>query len=60
MMAYVAKQVADIADMPRFQEQAGALLSGLEASVLEGGLLVVAAVFLFALGYVAFTRYDVR
>ncbi len=29
----------DIADMPRFQEQAGALLSGLEASVLEGGLL---------------------
>jgi ABC-type transport system involved in multi-copper enzyme maturation permease subunit len=50
----------DIADMPRFQEQAGALLSGLEASVLEGGLLVVAAVFLFALGYVAFTRYDVR
>ena len=50
----------DIADMPRFQEQAGALLSGLEASVLEAGLLLIAAVFLFALGYVAFIRFDVR
>ena len=50
----------DISDMPRFQGQAGGLLSGLESSVLKTGLLAVAAVFLFALGYVAFIRYDVR
>jgi hypothetical protein len=50
----------DISDMPRFQDQAGGLLSGLESSVLKTGLLIVAAVFLFALGYVAFIRYDVR
>ena len=46
--------------MPRFEDQAGTLFSGLESSVLKAGLLLVAAVFLFALGYVAFIRYDVR
>jgi hypothetical protein len=46
--------------MPRYRDQAGALFSGLESSVLKTGLLVVATVFLFALGYVAFIRFDVR
>ena len=50
----------DISDMPRFQDQGGALFSGLESSVLETGLLAVATVFLFALGYIAFIRFDVR
>lgn len=50
----------DISDMPRYEDQAGGLLSGLESSVLKGGLLLVAAVFLFALGYVSFIGYDVR
>jgi ABC-type transport system involved in multi-copper enzyme maturation permease subunit len=50
----------DISDMPRFEGQPGTLLSGLESSVPKAGLLLVAAVFLFALGYVAFIRYDVR
>ncbi|MGZ5515133.1 MAG: ABC transporter permease subunit [Candidatus Aminicenantales bacterium] len=50
----------DISDMPRFQEQTGTLMSGLDSSVLDAGLLLVAAVFLFALGYVAFIRFDVR
>ena len=50
----------DISDMPRFQDQAGSLLSGLESSVPKAGLLFVTAVFLFALGYVAFIRFDVR
>jgi ABC-type transport system involved in multi-copper enzyme maturation permease subunit len=50
----------DISDMPRFEDQPGTLLSGLESSALRAGILLVAAVFLFALGYVAFIRYDVR
>jgi ABC-type transport system involved in multi-copper enzyme maturation permease subunit len=50
----------DISDMPRFEDQPGTLLSGLESSALKAGILLVAAVFLFALGYVAFIRYDVR
>jgi ABC-type transport system involved in multi-copper enzyme maturation permease subunit len=50
----------DISDMPRYEDQAGTLLAGLDASVPRAGLLLVAAVFLFALGYVAFIRYDVR
>ncbi len=50
----------DISDMPRFEDQPGTLLYGLESSVLKAGFLLVAAVFLFALGYVAFIRYDVR
>jgi ABC-2 type transport system permease protein len=50
----------DISDMPRYQDQRGGLLAGLELSVPKAGGLLVAAVFLFALGYVAFIRFDVR
>jgi hypothetical protein len=50
----------DISGMPRYRDQAGTLFSGLESSVLKTGLLAVATVFLFALGYVAFIRFDVR
>ncbi len=50
----------DLSDMPRFQDQPGRLLAGLEPSVPKAGGLLVAAVFLFALGYVAFIRFDVR
>jgi hypothetical protein len=46
--------------MPRYQDQRGGLLAGLELSVPKAGGLLVAAVFLFALGYVAFIRFDVR
>jgi ABC-type transport system involved in multi-copper enzyme maturation permease subunit len=50
----------DLSDMPRYQDQQGRLLAGLEPSVPRAGALLVAAVFLFALGYVAFIRFDVR
>lgn len=50
----------DISDMPRYQDQPEGLLAGLEPSVSEAGGLLIAAVFLFALGYVAFIRFDVR
>jgi ABC-type transport system involved in multi-copper enzyme maturation permease subunit len=50
----------DLSDMPRYQDQPGGLAAGLEPSVPRTGLLLVAAVFLFALGYVAFIRFDVR
>ncbi len=50
----------DISDMPRYQGQPAVLLAGLEPSVPKAGGLLVAAVFLFALGYVAFIRFDVR
>ncbi len=50
----------DLSDMPRYQDQPGRLLAGLEPSVPPAGALLVAAVFLFALGYVAFIRFDVR
>ncbi len=50
----------DLADMPRFEDRPGGVLSGLEASVLIAGLLVVESVLLFYLGFVAFIRYDVR
>jgi ABC-type transport system involved in multi-copper enzyme maturation permease subunit len=50
----------DISDMPRFEARAGTFLSGLEASALRVGLLLIEAVFLFSLGYIAFIRYDVR
>jgi ABC-type transport system involved in multi-copper enzyme maturation permease subunit len=50
----------DVPDMPRFQGQAESLLSGLESSVVEVGLLLVEAVLLFYLGFIAFIRYDVR
>ena len=50
----------DLADMPRFESAAPSLWSGLESTVLELGLMLVEAVILFALAYVAFLRYDVR
>jgi ABC-type transport system involved in multi-copper enzyme maturation permease subunit len=50
----------DIADMPRFQGQAGTLLSGLGSSTVDVGLLFVEAILLFYLGFVAFIRFDVR
>jgi ABC-type transport system involved in multi-copper enzyme maturation permease subunit len=50
----------DISDMPPFEVRAGSLLSGLESSVLWVGGMLIEAVVLFALGYVAFIRYDVR
>jgi ABC-type transport system involved in multi-copper enzyme maturation permease subunit len=50
----------DVSDMPRFESRTGALFSGLESSVLWVGLMLIEAVFLFALGYIAFIRYDVR
>ena len=50
----------DISDMPRYEDPPGRLLAGLEPSVPRAGLLLVAAVFLFALGYIAFIRFDVR
>ncbi len=50
----------DISDMPRYQGQPGTLFSGLESSTLDVGLLLVEAVLLFYLGFIAFIRYDVR
>jgi ABC-type transport system involved in multi-copper enzyme maturation permease subunit len=50
----------DVSDMPRFEVRAGSLFSGLEASVLWVGFMLIEAVLLFYLGYVAFIRYDVR
>lgn len=50
----------DISDMPRYEDQPGGLLVGLEPSVAKAGILFVTAVFLFALGYFAFIRFDVR
>jgi ABC-type transport system involved in multi-copper enzyme maturation permease subunit len=50
----------DVSEMPRFEVREGALLSGLESSVLWVGFMLIEAVLLFYLGYVAFIRYDVR
>jgi ABC-type transport system involved in multi-copper enzyme maturation permease subunit len=50
----------DVSDMPRFEDRPGGVLSGLEPSVVNAGLLVVEAVLLFYLGFIAFIRYDVR
>ncbi len=50
----------DLSDMPRYEGRPGQVLAGLEPSVPKAGGLLVAAVFLFALGYVAFIRFDVR
>jgi len=50
----------DISDMPRYQDQPGTLFSGLESSTFDVGLLLVEAVLLFYLGFIAFIRYDVR
>ncbi|OGD13287.1 MAG: hypothetical protein A2W20_03860 [Candidatus Aminicenantes bacterium RBG_16_66_30] len=50
----------DISDMPRFEVREGAFLSGLEPSAFWVGIMLIAAVLLFYVGYVAFIRYDVR
>jgi ABC-type transport system involved in multi-copper enzyme maturation permease subunit len=50
----------NISDMPKFPDQPLRLFSGLEASVLAAGLLLIEIVLLFYLGYVAFIQYDVR
>ena len=50
----------DISDMPRFPPRLRSLRMGLEGSVVGVGLLLVEAIFLFYLGFVAFIRYDVR
>jgi len=50
----------DISDMPRFPPRARSLQMGLEGSVIGVGILLIEAIFLFYLGFVAFIRYDVR
>jgi ABC-type transport system involved in multi-copper enzyme maturation permease subunit len=47
-------------DMPRFSERPLTVVGSLESSVLRLGLLLFEVIFLFALGFVAFIRYDVR
>jgi ABC-type transport system involved in multi-copper enzyme maturation permease subunit len=47
-------------DLPRFPVGSASLLAGFEISIIRLGLLVFEFIFLFALGYVAFIRYDVR
>ena len=46
--------------MPRFPDRPGTLLTGLGPSAVGAGFLLVEAVFLFYLGFVAFIRFDVR
>jgi hypothetical protein len=41
-------------------DRPGLLFAGIEVSVIRLGFLICEAIFLFALGYVAFLRYDVR
>ncbi len=50
----------DISDMPRFLDRAVSLLEGVENSIARIGILLVEAILLFYLGYIAFIRYDVR
>jgi hypothetical protein len=50
----------DLSGMPRFPDRPGTLLAGLGSSAVGAGLLLVEAVFLFYLGFVAFIRFDVR
>jgi len=50
----------DISDMPRSAKRPVSLTEGLQASLLQVGLLAVLGVFLFYLGYIAFIRFDVR
>jgi ABC-type transport system involved in multi-copper enzyme maturation permease subunit len=50
----------DLPGMPRFPDRPGTLLAGLGSSAVGAGLLLVEAVLLFYLGYIAFIRYDVR
>lgn len=49
-----------VSDMPSFRPRPRSLRLGLEGSVTGIGLLLIEAVFLFYLGFVAFLRYDVR
>ena len=49
-----------IDDLPRYADRPGLLFAGIEVSVIRLGFLIFEAIFLFALGYVAFLRYDVR
>jgi len=50
----------DLSDLPRLPPRPASLRLGIEGSVAGIGLLLVEAVFLFYLGYIAFLRYDVR
>jgi ABC-type transport system involved in multi-copper enzyme maturation permease subunit len=50
----------DPSEVPRPPRRPASLRPGLEGSVAGIGLLLIEAVFLFYLGYVAFLRYDVR
>jgi hypothetical protein len=50
----------DVSDMPRFEDPPKTLLAGLESSIPRAGALLVEAVLLFYLGFVAFIRFDVR
>lgn len=47
-------------DLPRYPDRPASSLAGFEVQVFRVGLLVFEVIFLFALGYVAFIRYDVR
>jgi ABC-type transport system involved in multi-copper enzyme maturation permease subunit len=50
----------DLSGMPRFPDRPGTLLAGLGPSAAGAGLLLVEAVFLFYLAFIAFIRFDVR
>jgi len=52
--------VLKLDDMPRFPARAASLAAGLAGLAFRLGLLLFECVFLFALAYVAFIRYDVR
>ena len=46
--------------MPRFQGRSKTIASGLADSAVPISILLIECVFLFALGYFAFIRFDVR
>lgn len=50
----------DLSGMPRFPDRPVTLLAGLGRSAVGAGLLLVEAVFLFYLAFIAFIRFDVR
>jgi ABC-type transport system involved in multi-copper enzyme maturation permease subunit len=50
----------DVSDMPRFPARPQSFASGLTDSIVPLGALLIECIFLFALGYVAFVRFDVR
>jgi len=49
-----------VSDLPRFSHRSASLTGGFEGTALFNGFLLFESVFLFALGYVSFLRYDVR